>query len=308
MIERSALTVETFFRRWLNDVVRGTVSDDTLERYQRIVRRQIAPAIGHIPIARLRPRDVDGVFQSMEGQAERSKRCVHAVLRRGLKYAADEEFIAINPAGMTGPPKIDRANVITLTSGEVRKFLEVAERHPLYALYALALATGMTRGELFALKWSDVAEAAIYVRRAVVHDGDSFVEKQLKSPRIVPLARFAVDALEQHRRHSGPSRTSPWVFCNDDGERRCPAGVSEAGLHSALREVGLPKIGLSDLRHTCAVLLLKGGVHPKAVQEMLGILKLTTVLNRYAHALPGRPEVVEVLDELFMESFAGGSQ
>ena len=64
-----------------------------------------------------------------------------------------------------------------------------------------------------------------------------------------------------------------------------------------LKRAGLPEIRFHDLRHTCATLMLVGGVHPKVVQEMLGHASVT--LDIYSHLLPDmQGSAAEKLDEL----------
>lgn len=58
------------------------------------------------------------------------------------------------------------------------------------------------------------------------------------------------------------------------------------GLKRALRETGLPKIRVHDLRHTAASALLQAGVHPKVVQDMLGHSSITTTMDTYSHVMP----------------------
>jgi integrase len=56
---------------------------------------------------------------------------------------------------------------------------------------------------------------------------------------------------------------------------------------SLLKRAGLPEsFRFHDLRHTCATLLLRQGVNPKFVQELLGHADVTLTLNVYSHVLP----------------------
>jgi hypothetical protein len=54
----------------------------------------------------------------------------------------------------------------------------------------------------------------------------------------------------------------------------------------ALKAAGLPRMRIHDLRHTAATLLLKHGVHPKVVQELLGHSSITLTLDTYSHVVP----------------------
>lgn len=79
----------------------------------------------------------------------------------------------------------------------------------------------------------------------------------------------------------------------------------EARWLDLLRKSGLPKIRLHDLRHTHASLLLKVGIHPKAVSERLGHSSIMITLDRYSHLFPTlQQEAAEKLDELLTTAAA----
>jgi integrase len=80
------------------------------------------------------------------------------------------------------------------------------------------------------------------------------------------------------------------VFCREDGKPIWPRSFSRSfDLH--VRDAGLPKIRLHDLRHTHATLALEAGVHPKVVQERLGRHSTIAItLDTYSHAIPAMQE------------------
>jgi len=67
-------------------------------------------------------------------------------------------------------------------------------------------------------------------------------------------------------------------------------GVFSDTFPKVLRKAGLSHILFHDLRHTCATLLLKGGIHPKIVSERLGHASIGITLDTYSHVLPGLQE------------------
>lgn len=120
-----------------------------------------------------------------------------------------------------------------------------------------------------------------------------FAPKSARSRRGVYLAASTVEALRRHSARQAEER----LFA---GERWAEGGLVFATLkglpleHStvtyafgkALKVAGLPKIRIHDLRHTAATLLLKHGVHPKVVQELLGHSSITLTLDTYSHVVP----------------------
>jgi integrase len=109
--------------------------------------------------------------------------------------------------------------------------------------------------------------------------------------------RRHVDALREHRERQLGERLD-WgaayephglVFCREDGTPLWPRTFSRSFDHH-VRDAGLPKIRLHDLRHTHATLALEAGIHPKVVQERLGHATIAITLDTYSHAIPAMQE------------------
>ena len=79
------------------------------------------------------------------------------------------------------------------------------------------------------------------------------------------------------------------VFCRENGTPIWPRTFSRS-FDNHVRDAGLPKIRLHDLRHTHATLALEAGIHPKVVQERLGHATIAITLDTYSHAIPAMQE------------------
>ena len=172
----------------------------------------------------------------------------------------------------------------------------------LYLPVLLAAATGMRRGELLALRWRDVdlstSRATISQALEQTKEGVRFkTPKTDRSRRTIALPKFAVDALETHRKEQAEQRlklgpayeSQDLVIARADGSPWPPDTFSTA-FASFIRRSGLSRIRFHDLRHTHATQLLKQGVHPKVVSERLGHSKIGITLDTYSHVLPGMQE------------------
>lgn len=182
---------------------------------------------------------------------------------------------------------------------EARRFLEAAKGSRYYALFYLALATGMRSGELLALTWNDVDLAAgmVAVRRTLagVSDGAP-VWQDPKTPaarRRIPIDPAAVEVLRQHRRRQAEERLKAGPAWQDHGLVFCTRSgrpVIYTNLYYLMRGIakraGVPPIRFHDLRHTHATILLRQGVHPKVVAERLGHSRVAVTLDTYSHVLP----------------------
>jgi integrase len=203
-----------------------------------------------------------------------------------------------------------------LDPGQATAFLRALEGDRLYALFVLAIHTGMRQGELLALKWRDVDldRATVQAHASLQRAGGV---KRIKEPktaagrRRIALSAIAVAALRRHRVaqlderiHAGPAwQEQDLVFPNRRGRMACYTTVTVTHFKPALKHAGLPDIRFHDLRHTAAtllLLLLLQNVPTKVVSEMLGHASVAITLDLYSHVLPTMQDsAAAALDRLF---------
>jgi integrase len=179
-----------------------------------------------------------------------------------------------------------------LTDEEVKVFLAAARRSRHYALFALAVATGMRRGELLGLHWPDVDFEAgtVTVRRTLVMVGQEFVLKEPKtkaSRRTIAVPAFALDARHAHRKKMvARGFADRAVFRNCRGGFIRGYNLLRHSFQPILARAKLPRTRFHDLRHTHATALLSNGHPIKAVSQRLGHSDISITLRVYAHVLP----------------------
>ena len=145
----------------------------------------------------------------------------------------------------------------------------------------MAVTTGLRQGELLGLRWEDVGLEAgmVQVRRTLskARSGRIFEAPKSGKGRQIRLTRKATQALRAHRRAQLEERRKLEGLWQDQGlvfpsQVGTPLSARNLQRHfkSLLERAGLPKsFRFHDLRHTCATLLLRQGVNPKFVQELL---------------------------------------
>jgi integrase len=293
------MTIGEYLARWLNDAVRGTVRQRTFERYESIVRVHLIPAIGGVKLKALTPAHVRGLYREKldAGLAPRSVLHIHRTLSKALKQAVMDGLIPRNAAAPVKPPRPRREEIRPLDREQVRALFEAARGDRLEALYVVAVTAGLRRGELQGLKWEDVDLEAgtLQVRRTLSEPKGGYIFEAPKSGkgRNIRLTQRATTALREHRKRQLEERMergSLWqdhglVFPSSVGTPLLGGNLNRA-FKATLQRVGLPEIRFHDLRHTCATLLLRQGVNPKFVQELLGHADISLTLNVYSHVLP----------------------
>ena len=201
------------------------------------------------------------------------------------------------------PPRPSRAELTVVKPADVEQLLGAAGDTPYYTLIYTALYTGMRRGELLALRWSnvDLDMAVISVTHSLLRRyGGEFVVKEPKSGksrRTIALPPSLALLLRKHRFSQAQERDflglklsdDDLLFAKPDGAPLDPTTVSHA-FQKVARRVGLPGVRFHDPRHTHASLMLRNGVHPKIVSERLGHSSVAITLDVYSHVTPGLQE------------------
>ncbi len=238
----SKLSFAEYAERWLA-FVQTRVAPKTFERYDEIMHKHLAPALGETPLSTLqplqiqahysealkngrRPRPVakpEGDIESETSAIERpaavprglSPRTVlhhHRVLREALRQAVAWRLLAVNPADAVEPPRPPQREITVPTDDEVTKLLDAAKGSRLHAPLVVSVATGCRRGELLAARWSDLDLEAntLAIRRALEETratGVSFkTPKTAKSRRVIVLSPTLVAILRRHRAEQARER------------------------------------------------------------------------------------------------------
>jgi integrase len=314
-VEPMKLTLAGFLREQWLPAVKASIRPSTFDSYRMTVEKHIAPAFGGTKLQQVTPSKLNAFYADLlskgrsdgkGGLSPKSVRNVHVVLRKALGDAVKWSLVQRNAAAFAEPPKLTQAGdreMKTWTPQEARAFLEMAEGDRLYAAWLLAISTGMRRGEVLGLRWSDIdlEDGRLSVRQTVItvnYEIQFSTPKTNRGRRSIALDRGTVGALRAHKKAQleermaiGPARYSDndLVFCRVDGNPMHPDLFSQQFDRMVARS-GLPRIRLHDLRHTYATISLKAGVHPKVVSERLGHATVAFTLDRYSHAVPGMQE------------------
>jgi integrase len=163
-IPQSQLTVADYLTQWLAHA-KANVAPQTYRRYKQIVQKDLVPDLGRIRLSDLSPLQIQGFLARSAGRRcknrprDLSARTVlhfHRLLKRALGQAVRWQLIPRNPCDLVDPPRPQPVEMHALDEDGLLALLGAARGTRLYVPTLLAAVTGMRRGELLALRWSDV--------------------------------------------------------------------------------------------------------------------------------------------------------
>jgi integrase len=310
-------TLALFLTDWLENTVKPKNKQLTYRSYEWIIRTHLIPHLGRVPLAKLTPQRLQAFVNERHasGLSAATVKHLNATLRAALSLAQRWQLVHQNAAKLVTLPRIVRYQAKSLTPAQAKQFLVSLAGHRNEALFTVALTMGLRRGELLALRWSDIdlKNAKLEVRHSlerVKGEGLRLSEpKSNKAKRELRIPQICLSSLASHKMAQAKQREwagSNWqdndfVFTTNIGTPIHPDDLSRE-LPAALAAAKLPRVRLHDLRHSCATLLLSLGVHRKLVQETLGHSTFQLTMDTYSHMIPAlRNEVADRMDEIFTE-------
>ena len=286
--QAAGMHLDDFLDQWLTTVARPRLRPRTYDGYESALRLYIRPTFGTRPVGSITQFDLQSLYAQLlqKGLSERTIAGAATILQSAMGQAVRCKLLIENPCIGIQLPRQRRNEIKALSVEECKRFLEAARQTDWYALFALALTTGMRPSEYAALRWGDVdwARGTASVSRTIqlTKEGWRFDDtKRERSRRLVKLQSFVLDALKAIRSDNNLSL----IFCKPDGLPIRQSLVKKR-FHRVLDAAGLPRIRLYDLRHTAATLGFAAGVSVKAISKQLGHASTAFTLDRYSHVLP----------------------
>jgi integrase len=223
---------------------------------------------------------------------------VSSAYLRAIKWG----LATVNPVTHSDLPRLKKRAGLALLPAE-QDLLTACSLGPwcLQTFLEMCVATGCRRGEVLALRWSDIRNNKVFVDRSLCQTRDGLVYKTTKTeePRDIALPPGTAGVLEAHRlrqdkfrRQFGPDYRADLdlIFANPDGTELKPDSIS-ATVSRICRRLGLPKgSSLHTVRHSHASILLEKGVAITTVSERMGHSSVRTTADIYSHALRGKDE------------------
>lgn len=315
--KENKITFSHFAKRWREKYAKKHLEINTIINYDSFLNQYIIPVFGHVPLEKINHLQImDFMDKLIDKKLENSTiNKIIQKLKTMLDLAVDWKLIKESPAKNIKNLKEEKEEVEVYTNEEVKRlFRALDDEQPKYrVLIKLAIATGMRRGELLALKWNNVnlEKGTIQVKETVIHHNKKFIFKEPKtksSIRTISLPQFMIDELNEYklyckkvRLQAGENYLNPYnlLFHTYRGNPIIGSTITRKWA-SITKNAKLTHIKFHALRHTSATMLINKGLPSKIISSRLGHSNVMTTQNIYAHALREADEVAaQKIDDIF---------
>ncbi len=306
-------TLAEYLPQWLENH-QVSLRPKTADQYRRTVEKYIVPNLGKILLKDLRLVRVEKFYSDLlkQGVGVRTINITHRILHCALEKAMRYGFIVSNPCHRAELPHAQQREMCVLDERQISLFLDAAMTSPHYALYRLAITTGMRQGELLGLKWTDLQwhNSSLLVQRQVQDiRGKGVIYQEPKTragKRTVMIGEDTLHILRQHWEQQQTQKQlsrNPWqenglMFPSKVGTPMDPSNL-RLDFAEVLERAGLPHIRFHDLRHTSASLMLNHNIPVIVASKRLGHSKPSITLDIYGHLYTERQsDAARIIDEL----------
>lgn len=260
-------TVKSWVTMWYEVYAEPRLRENTKDYYLNYINNHIIPQLGDIKLDKLTTIQIQKFYNDLQknGRVQRyqhiqlknkglSVRVVHGIhtlLNNCLEQAVAERLILVNPARGRKLPKMEKREMKVLPEEKIRPYLMEADKRGLLAPFYLELTTGLRRGELLALLWTDldVEKRTISITKQVTRTKGELVVSQPKthnSIRVLPVSQQAVELLvEEHKKHPG----NPYMFPSPKTGGMFDPDSFRHTHEKILKAIGTEHIRFHDLRH-----------------------------------------------------------
>jgi len=289
---------------WLNAYKKPYLREKSIEAIENALYNHIFPYIEHIPIKKVSSLQIQVIMTALSNKSKTLNNQVLQTLRAVFKAAVDNSLILKSPVPSNlrvgGIPTKEKT---ALTPEQSQRLLDAVKDTRAYLFCLIALQTGMRRGEICGLMWSDIDfnKRIIHVRHnAILKDGSTVVSENLKTAaaaREIPIPPILYQTLQIARKtaHSiyvvpsangDPLTKSGFARLMGIIENRTVTSKEELGSakpHSTLiRTLDFP-VTAHQLRHTYITRLFESGLDIKEIQYLAGHSTVDMTLQIYTH-------------------------
>jgi len=300
-------TLAEYLDKWLEGLPTSGLRPSTVDGYRRCLL-YVPPPLGARRVDQVTAADLDKLYtdllasgrrQKEGGLSPRSVRYTHTVIQKALGDAVRKGELVRNVATAADPPSAKSTRAPEMkwwTPEQLGNFLALTADEPLGPLFRVAAMTGMRRGEVCGLRWSDVDldKGRIEVRQQLLAlRGELSFSERTKTDhgrRRIDLDPATGAVLKSQRSRRAEHRLAmgagfqdhDLVFAQPDGTPLDPESVAKV-FERRVAKNDLPRIRFHDLRHTHVAHLIAAGEQPLLIARRVGHASSSFTMDRYGH-------------------------
>ena len=317
----SNLMLQELYQEYIN-VLQYEIRESTLEKKKEVYKLHISPILASVKIDKLSTKVLQDWKLKIESgnYASKTKKNIYGELRAVLNYAVRMEYLPKNPLLKIGNFKNTlelKPKMSYYTSEEFLKFINAALKSAkdvenrlnsycewdYYVFFNIAFYCGLRKGEIFALKWSDIDNGYLHVMRSVNQklrgDDRETAPKNKSSIRTLQMPKPLIDILNAHKERQKQLSNYSDAFRVCGGERPIRDSSVQNKNIKYSRSAGIHTIRIHDFRHSHVSMLANSGVNIQEIARRLGHSDIEMTWNTYSHLYPREEErAVEILNQV----------
>ena len=317
------ITVDFWFSTWMEEYKRHQVKPTTYDLYERTYEGHIKPYIQKKKLRDIRPEHIQRILNAESKIVKRQTLTrIHVILNGLFRQAYKNGIIQKNPVERSTLPKLrEDAERRVMTREEQALFMKYAKQTYYGDIFEVALSTGMRKGELLALEWSDIDfnNRMLHVTGTLIRVNSRYVKgtpKSKTSRRGIPMLDNVYEILRKRRKELLELKVKlgdKWtpldgldnlVFTNEFGSVVTLNTMQYYMRHiqDMIRRDGIEfePIHIHTLRHTFATRAIEAGMQPQVLKTILGHSSLAMTMDLYSHVLPDtKAEEMQKIANLF---------
>lgn len=317
----SNMTLGEWFDIWYEKYAKPTIRETTLMGYKKELENYVRPYLGDKTISFITSNDIQRLYTTLStngrvrnkelygnGLGNTTIRKLHALLHKVMDDALNEHVIAKNPILGATPPKKVKTEMKVLNDEQLDIFMEaINDDIAWHDFFYTELTTGLRRGEICGLKWSDFDEdeKCLNINRTISYINGSLIindTKTLSGTRKLYLPESTYELLLEKKK----TATCEWIF-EDPYVPKEPVRphIAYHRLKAILKKANLPDMRFHDLRHTFATHALSSGVDAKTLSNILGHTNASFTLDTYTHVTTDMQKKASEIVENILEDVIG---
>ncbi len=229
----------------------------------------------------------------------------HSFISSVLSKAVSWGYIKDNPSDRVDPPRIERGQIKCFNTEQAKIFLKGLSGECLKyrVIFSILIYTGLQRGELLGLEWSDINfekrtmsinKTSVHIRsKGIVTDAtknEYSIREIYISDELISLLKLYYKEQQEMKVKLGDMWVDTNRICIKEDGSPMGVGTPYGILQKLIEKYNLPQVSLHSLRHTNATIMIESGTDLKTTSDRLGHSQASTTMNIYVHQIKSSNE------------------